>query len=66
MLQFDFNKAIYGVSGVQGFRLSDALRVWKAKFETVQHFKREIVTHPALERLGEFVADNVSLMAHQA
>lgn len=57
MIQFDFHTAEYGVSGLRSFSLSEALRLWKAKFETIQHFKRAVITRPGLEELGRFVSE---------
>src|SRR5690606_583755 len=42
---------------MKGFTLSEALRLWKARFETVRHFRRDVITHPALETLGAFAEE---------
>jgi len=47
----------YYVGGLGGFTLNEALRYWKAKFETIKHFKRDVIKHTALAELGEFVAE---------
>jgi len=47
----------YCVSGMEGWAMSQALRLWKAKFETPKHFLRDVITHPALEELGRFVIE---------
>lgn len=52
-----FGDVEYFVCNLGGFSLSDALRHWKTKFETLKHFKRDVVTHPGLEDFGAFVAD---------
>lgn len=57
MIPFDIQTAEYSVCRLEGLSLSEALRLWKAKFETIKHFKKEVIRHSALERLGEFVAD---------
>lgn len=46
--------AEYTVSGLRGFTFSEALRLWKTKFETVKHFQRDVIRHPALAELGDF------------
>lgn len=57
MLEFNFTTAEYAVSGLSGFSLKDAMRFWKAKFETVKHFKRDVIKHNALVELGSFVEE---------
>jgi hypothetical protein len=57
MIKFDIHSAEYAVSGLRTFSLSEALRLWKAKFETIHHFKRGVINHPGLDELGEFVAE---------
>lgn len=54
-ITFDFKTVKYTVNGHPDFTLSEALRLWKAKFDTFKHFKRDVIKHPALEPLGEFV-----------
>lgn len=57
MSNINLNAATYYVSGIPGFTLSEALRFWKAKFETIKHFKRDVITHERLEELGNFVKE---------
>jgi hypothetical protein len=57
MDNINFQAATYYVSGFKGFNLSQAMRLWKAKFETIKHFKRDVITHPSLEELGNFVEE---------
>ena len=57
MQEFDYTTADYAVCGLPGFSLKDAMRFWKAKFETVKHFKRNVITHNALIELGTFVEE---------
>lgn len=57
MIHFELHKAEYSVSGMPGFSLNEALRYWNAKFETIKHFKRDVITHPGLEDLGAFVEE---------
>lgn len=47
----------YNVNGREGYSLTMALRLWKAKFETLKHFQRDVITHPGLEELGNFVSE---------
>lgn len=54
-IAFDFKTAMYTVNGQPNFTLSETLRLWKAKFDTVKHFKRDVIRHPALEEMGDFV-----------
>ncbi|WP_343566250.1 hypothetical protein [Sphingobacterium sp.] len=49
--------ATYYVSGLAGFNLTEALRFWKTKFETIKHFKRDVITHPYLKDLDDFVSE---------
>lgn len=49
--------AEYIVCRLGGFTLSQALRFWKAKYETIKHFTRDIIKHPQLEPLGQFVEE---------
>ncbi|HWV72880.1 MAG TPA: hypothetical protein VN040_14225 [Pseudosphingobacterium sp.] len=57
MKQYDFKAADYCVSGLRGFTLNEALRFWKAKFETIKHFRRDVITHTLLEEFGDFVSE---------
>ncbi|MET4545682.1 hypothetical protein ABIE26_003000 [Pedobacter africanus] len=51
-------EAEYCVSGLKGFTLSEALSLWKTKFETVKHFQRDVINaHSGLKELGDFVAE---------
>lgn len=45
------------IAGYPGLSLAEALRYWKAKFETIKHFKRDVITHESLGKLYEFVED---------
>lgn len=57
MEYLQFEKAEYFISNLGGFTLSEALRYWKAKFETFKHFNREVITHARLEAFGAFVKE---------
>lgn len=54
---FDFKEMSYCVAGRRGFPLDQALRLWKAKYETYPHFSRDVITHSSLKEFGEFVAE---------
>jgi len=57
MVTYDFRNADYCVCGLRGYKLDQALRLWKAKFETIKHFKRDVIKHSSLEELGNFVEE---------
>ena len=45
----------YIVNNQQDFTLSDALRLWRAKFPEFVDFKKDVIVHPNLEDFGSFV-----------
>lgn len=55
MKTLDFKNADYAVSWRQGYTLSEAMRLWKTKFETFEHFRREVIVSPYLAELGAFI-----------
>ncbi len=57
MSKINLHDTTYYVSGLQGFTLTEALQLWKSKFETIKHFKRDVITHPGLQELGDFVEE---------
>ena len=57
MKQFDFRKANYTVSGVSGMTLDSAMRLWKTKFPTFEHFRRAVIKSDALVEFGKFVQE---------
>lgn len=56
-MQFKFNyaKAKYSVSGVGNFSFSDALRLWRTKYDDIKDFRKAVVTSDGLKEMGEFV-----------
>lgn len=50
----DYN---YTVSGAKDFSLTDALRLWKAKYPEFIDFKKDVITHESLVDFGKFVED---------
>jgi hypothetical protein len=51
----DFSSFTYTVSNQDGFSLTDALRLWKAKYPEFIDFKKDVIKHPGLNEFGEFV-----------
>lgn len=53
----DFSTLEYSVENQGGFKLSEALRLWKTKYPEFIDFEKDVITtpHPALKALGEFV-----------
>lgn len=47
----------YNVNNQQNFELTEALRLWKAKYPEFQDFKKDVITHAALEDFGNFVKE---------
>jgi hypothetical protein len=54
---FDFRSAKYNVSGVTEISMDLALRLWRAKFETPEHFRRVIIRHSSMKEFYEFVQE---------
>jgi hypothetical protein len=52
-----YDKQNYIVCGQQGFTLSEALRLWKAKYPEFIDFKKDVITNPSLEDFGKFVEE---------
>lgn len=54
--QYDQYK--YTVNGRDGFTLSEALRLWKTKYEDdFRDFEKEVITHPGLYDFRDFVKE---------
>jgi hypothetical protein len=47
----------YNVSNREGYELSEALRLWKTKFDDFKSFKKDVITHEGLEDFGKFVEE---------
>ena len=45
------------VGGVQPFTLSEALALWKAKYESFKDFKEAIIVHSSMDDFGGFVQE---------
>jgi hypothetical protein len=57
MKTFYFKEATYTVSGLQELSMSDAIRIWKTKHPSYEHFYRDVIKTPYLADLGEFVKE---------
>lgn len=57
MTHFEFSNALYSVNGLKGYSLTEALKLWKARYETLKHFIRDVITHPGLYDFGNFVEE---------
>lgn len=57
MKQFDFRAAKYTVSGMGGLTLDEAMRLWKTKFPTFEHFRKAVIKTESLKEFGEFVEE---------
>ena len=53
-----YDKHKYIVNGQSDFTLTEALRLWKAKYPEFIDFKKDIITHPSLEDFGKFVEES--------
>lgn len=51
----DFSQFTYTVSNRNDFSLTDALRLWKAKYPEFIDFEKDVIKHPGLQAFGEFV-----------
>jgi hypothetical protein len=48
----------YIVSGQANFTLTEALRLWRAKYPEFIDFKKDVIVHPSLEDFGKFVEES--------
>jgi hypothetical protein len=53
----DYAKLKYSIDGREGFSFSLALRLWKTRYNTLEDFKRAIITHEGLTEFYNLVAD---------
>lgn len=56
-MKMDYAKATYTVCGYDGFALTEALRLWRTKFEDFKDFQREVTNHPALKDFENMVKE---------
>ena len=52
-----YDKQSYIVSGQENFSLTEALRLWRAKYPEFIDFKKDVITHSSLEDFGRFVEE---------
>ena len=52
-----FDKQTYIVEGYGGYKLSEALSLWKAKYPEYEDFKKDVIKHKSLEEFGKFVEE---------
>ncbi|MFO0453031.1 MAG: hypothetical protein ACK52I_30960 [Pseudomonadota bacterium] len=52
-----YDKQSYIVCGQGGFKLSEALKLWKAKYPEFIDFKKDVITNPSLEDFGKFIEE---------
>lgn len=50
-------QAEYCICGYGGYSLSEAMRHWKALFDTIHHFKRDVIKHTSLNELAKFMEE---------
>jgi len=53
-----YDQLVYTVNNHHGFKLSEAMRLWKAKFPEYIDFKKDVITHPSLEDFGKFIEES--------
>lgn len=54
----NYAEQTYIVNGQNDFTLSEALRLWRAKFPEFADFKKDVILHPSLEDFGKFVEES--------
>lgn len=57
MSNINYSEQNYIVNGQQDFTLSEALRLWRAKFPEFADFKKDVIVHSSLEDFGRFVEE---------
>ena len=57
MNKIDYSKQNYTVSNRDGFSLSEALSLWKAKYSDLKDLKKDMITHESLEDFGNFIEE---------
>jgi hypothetical protein len=56
-MKIDYSKQEYIVSNRTGFTLSEALSLWKAKYEDIKDLKKDMIIHESLEDFGNFIEE---------
>ena len=57
MKQFDFKTASYSVSGIGNLTMSDAMKLWKTRYPSFEHFRKAVIKVDALKDFGAFVEE---------
>jgi hypothetical protein len=52
-----YDKQSYIVCNQGGFKLSEALKLWKAKYPEFIDFKKDVITNPSLKDFGKFIEE---------
>lgn len=55
MSKYKFENYQYVVSNRRGFALSEALRLWRTKYDDLKDFDKEVITHEAMHPFRDFV-----------
>ena len=56
-MQIDYAKQEYIVNNRPGFKLNEALKLWKTKYQNdYRDFEKEVITHESLNDFNEFVS----------
>ena len=54
----EYSQQKYIVNRQPDFTLTEALRLWKAKYPEFIDFQKDVITHPSLEDFGKFVEES--------
>lgn len=57
MKQFDFKNASYSVSGLGNLTMSEAMKLWKTRYPSFEHFRKAVIKTDSLKDFGKFVED---------
>jgi hypothetical protein len=57
MKKINYSEQEYIVSNRTGFTLSEALSLWKAKYEDIKDLKKDMIIHESLEDFGNFIEE---------
>lgn len=56
-MKINYSEQTYTVCNRDGFSLSEALSLWKAKYSDIKDLKKDIIIHESLEDFGNFIAE---------
>lgn len=56
-MKYDYANLEYTVSGRTGFTLTQALKLWRAKYDDIKDFQKEVASHESLNDFYDFVAE---------